>query len=355
MVALLIILGGLLIGSLIVIIIKSIYIPGARKIQAIMLFGKLYTIIANVENKKIYKGKTAPPKRKWDLIDCLPNEKRKINVYFFLWPFFKLYKFNITYTKIVVAGEEREGDKILWKDNRANYLIISRTNESNYLEWKKEYPTVTFDLNTEELASVNIYTNNMVEVTNGADAFFGISNWLEAMTDILHGGQRRLVALKKMDQLNEYSGKEKDGFNDEMLQHANTDVVGLPTFGMKLIKSVFKDYNPSDEMAQKLMNAHGEVIIAEKTGEAKVKKAEKDAIAYAKEQAPIVEWRKKYLVDTGLAKIDPVTKDIIELVPDANVRVSAEAIKALKGLKGTLVMDASLTKMLSFNSKNEEK
>jgi len=345
---------GLIIGTLIQLVYFSIHIPKARTIKAVMLFGKLYTFIANVENKKIYKDETTGNKEKWDIIDLEPNEKQRSNIYFFLWPFFTIHKFKLTYTKEKMLGEETEGDKIIWQNNETKHCLVSRTGISDHLEWRAEYPTFTSELDTNELATIDTFTNNMIEVKNPAKTLFGIKDWFEATNEILHGGLRSLVSKKKLTDLNSYSGEEKDTFNKEMLKHANESVPGLKTFGLILFKSVFKDFNPANDVAKALMNSYANVTIAEKTGDAKIITEQKNALAYEIQQAPIVKWKKKYLIDTGLAKVDK-DGNIIELVADANTRVTAEAIKALADLKGTLVMDNSLTKMLGINSTKEDK
>jgi len=361
----LIAISGLLTGYLIIALPQSFYSPGVRKIQAIMFFGRLSKIIANVEGKKVYKGENIPGGlTKWDIIDLSPNEKRRLNVYFFLWPFFKLHTYPFTYIKEKMIGEEQEGDIVVWKDEDAKRCLVSRTGTSNHLEWRVEYPTVTSNLDTEELAAVNTYTNNMIEVRNPAKTFFGIKNWLETTNEVLHGGLRGLVASKKLHDLNQFSSEDKNGFNKIMMEHANTDTEeqrGLPTIGLYLFKSVFKDFNPANDTAKALMKSYSEVEIAKQTGQAKFELAKKDvevakekAKAYEAEQEKIVMWRKKFLVDTGLAKID-TEGNIIELVPDANTKISAESLKELSKLKGTLVLDSgSLNKIFSITPTKKE-
>jgi len=56
---------------------------------------------------------------------------------------------------------------------------------------------------------------------------------------------------------------------------------------------------------------------------------------------------KARLIRTGLAKVDPATGNIIELVPDANTRVNAEAVKELAKLSGTLVLGRDVTPVIN--------
>lgn len=367
---------GLSFGSLIVIIIKSFYLPGARKIQAIMCFGKLYTIIANVEGKKIYKGSTQDNgPTKWDLVNIDPRDKRKSNIYFFLWPFFNIYTYSLTYTKGKMIGEEDADEKVIWKNQETRQCIISSTGISNHLEWRVEYPTVTSNLNTNELAVVNTYTNNLIEVKNPAKTFFDVKNWLDATNDILSAGLRSLVANKTLYELNQFSRDEKDKFNidekdkfniemQKLVNSNSIEQIGLPTFGLHLLNTILKDFHPANDKAKNLMDAFANKAIVEQEGNAKIIKAEKekaakkinaegDAIAFEINQEKIVLWRKKYLVDTGLAEVDD-EGNIIKLVPDANIKVSAEAIKELSKLTGTLVFDnSSLNKMFAINSEKK--
>jgi len=352
---------GLVIGFFIIVIDKSIYMPEARQIQAIMLFKKLYKIISNVEGKKVNNKEKINPidPEKWDLIDG--KEKRWFsNFHFFLWPFCTLYTYPLTYVKEKKIGEQQEGDIMIWKDENTKTCFVSRSGTSDHLEWRVEYPTITSNLDTKELAAVNVFTNNMVEVKNPSKAFFGIKNYLEATYDILAGGLRGLVSEKQLNELNEYTNKEKIGFNDAMQAHANTEI-GLSKIGLSLFKSVFKDFAPANDTAIRLMASFAEVTIATQTGQAKVKLAEKEvevakqkALAYEAEQEKIVMWRKKYLVDTGLARTD-ASGNIIELIADANTRLSTEALKELSKLKGTLVLDSgSLNKMFNINPEKKE-
>ncbi len=384
---------GIFIGYLIIAIPKSFFVPETRKMYAVMFFGKFWKIIENVEGKKLYKGESINGGlTKWDLIDLAPGEtKEKINVYFILWPFFKLYTYPLTYVKLKKMGEEREGDIIVHTDEKTKEIWVSRSGISNYLEFREDYPTVSTNIDTEELASVITYTNNMLEITNPWLAFFSIKNWFIASTEILSGAQRGLVAMKKIYALNQFSSEGgAEAFSEKMKESVNKkDLIhpGLGNFGIKLFKSVFKDFDPADSKAKELMDSYAQVTIADEIGKAKVKTAQKDAEvvrelakgdadglrtkslgeadalrtkakgeadAYETNQKKIVLWRKKYLIDTGLAKVD--TKgDIVELIPEANIKIGADAIKELASLTGTLVLDSgSLNKIFSINSTKQE-
>jgi len=79
--------------------------------------------------------------------------------------------------------------------------------------------------------------------------------------------------------------------------------------------------------------------------------ADQKAKAYSTEQKAIVEWRKKYLVETGLATVD-AAGNITGLVPDANVKVGADALKELAKITGTLVLGGEGATPF-FNIKNQ--
>lgn len=359
---LIIFLVGLFIGYLIVAIPKSIYQPGTRKIQAAMLFGKLWRIFINIEGKTIYKGATIPGTvTKGNIIDIPLGSKNRINLYFFLWPFIKVYSYPLTYTKSKKIGEEQPGDIIIRRLEKSMDIWVSRTGISNHLEFREDYPNVSIPLQTKEIAHVIIYTNDMLEITNPELAFFGIKNWFTACTEILNGAKREIVAGKELLELNELKSEAgADSFSEMMKIAVNKS---LEKFGVKLYKSILKDFDPFDEKAKKLMDSFTDITIAKNEGDLAIIKADKEgdalrktanakADAYEAEQKKIVEWRKKFLVDTGLAKVDG-QGNIIELIPDANTKISADALKELSKLTGTLVLDSgSLNKMFNISSTN---
>lgn len=372
---------GMILGYLIIAIPKSIYMPGARKIQAIMFFEKLYTIIENVEGKKFYKNEThIGGQTKWDLIDLKSGEKKRFNIYFFLWPFFKKYTYSLTTLKYKKLGEQSPEDVIIFSDEKTKDILVSKKAESDHLKFRQEYPTVSINLDTKDFGKVNVYTNNMIEIINPALAFFAIENWLIASTDTISGAQRGLVAGKMVYELNQFSSEGSSALFNEMMKdsvNGKSDThPGLGNFGLKLFKSVFKDFEAADAQTELLMNSYSKVTMAEEIGKATVKTAEQEAKAkiitananaeaititanananaFGINQAKIVEWKKKYLVETGLAKTNK-KGEIIELIPDANTKISAEAIKELSKLTGTLVMDSSgINKFLNINPDNKK-
>lgn len=342
---------GLTIGGLIVMVIKSFYLPKTRTITAIMRFGKLHTFISNIEGKKVLTEINGSSRR-WDIVDKSISDSGG-NIYFFLWPIYKPYQFHFTYTKAKKIGEEQPGDIVIWKDEDANECVISRSVITSSVEFRAEYPVITTKLETKELASVTTNTNNIIEITNPALALFGIDDWFRTSSEILNGALRRIVANRKLHELNQFSGEVwADNFNKSMKDLVNKfdeEHPGLENIGVKLYKSIFKDFKPADEKARKLMDSYTNVTIAEQEVEVKLKTAKGDADAYSINQKAIVEWQKKYLIDTGLAKVD-AQGNIIELVPDANSKISAEALKELSKLTGTLVLDSgSLNKLFTIN------
>ena len=77
---------------------------------------------------------------------------------------------------------------------------------------------------------------------------------------------------------------------------------------------------------------------------AKAAVLEADGKGKAVERAADAE--KARLIRTGLAKTND-KGDIIKLLPDANTRVNAEAVKALAGLTGTLVLGRDVTPVIN--------
>ena len=365
---------GILLGFIYIVIKKSIHMPKPRTVQAIMLLGKLHTFITNIEGKTIYDGEdnfNAPggPRKKWDLIDeggTGGKRKNKYNIYFFLWPFFKVYKFPITYPVVKKRGEEREGDNIIWEKDGTKEIVVSRSNYSDHLEFRVEYPTITHRLNTKELAPIDTFSNNIIELTNPALALFKIKNWIGASMEILHGGLRTIVAERKLKNLNELSSSStKSTFDESMKKIINDnseleDHPSLESIGFKLFKSILKDFDASDDKSKELLDSYANVTIAKETGKAEVKLAKKrkkakiidaegDAKSLGVKQKSIIRWRKRHLIRTGLAKTDS-EGNITDLVPDANVRVGANALAELKSLTGTLVVNSEgLTKIVNLN------
>lgn len=359
--------GGLIIGYLIIAIPKSIYTPKTRWIQGVMLFGKMWTMIANVEDKVMYMGETIPGQiDKHDLIDSLLEKRSKIysflsNLYFFLWPLFRIHEYPLNLIKVVKANEVLPTDTRLREDKKSGDIWISRSTISNHLEFREDYPCVSAELSTHETANVILYTNNMIEIVNGKRALFGIKNWYIASMEIINGAQKGLVADRSIFELNQFSSED---FSEKMKELVNP---ALDKFGVKLYKCVFKDFEPADEKARQLMDSKANVILAEETGKARIVEAEKNAkvtttnadaqaYAYTKVQNAITEWTKKNLIETGLARVK--NGKIVELLPDANTKISAEAMKELSKLTGTLVMDSgSMNKFLNINSdkKKEDK
>jgi len=362
---------GIFVGYWIIAIPKSIYSPKAMWIQSIKLIGKPFTYIENVNAKKFYKGASIPGElTKWDLIDDPHYEKGGLNIYFFLWPFFTVHKWEISYTKMINPGEEKPGDiilkKILDREGGVIKILISRNRKTDHLLFRESYPMLTTSLSTKELANINVITEPILEIMNPAKALYGIADWLKGSISILSAALRGFIATNGLYDLNLMSsegGSEK--FNAEMKKVADiSDPIhpGLRNLGIMLFKHTFEDYDPADNEAKKLMDSYTKVTIITQEGEANVITAQKNAevitvtadakaYAYSVNQKAITEWKKKYLVKTGLAKTD-ATGNIIELVPDANTRVGAEAIKELSKLTGTLVLDSgSLNKMFNINPK----
>ncbi len=349
-------------GVLFVILLDSIKMPRALRIHAMLRFNKPYCLIANVEGKRLNKPDWQFDKkhRPWSLLpldeeyedaDGVKHRYRRTlserwNIYFFLPFIYKFYRFPFTYKKTKV-GNEKEGDTVVWKNEDTKEMVVSRTGVSHYVLFRAEYPTITTNLDTKELATVHVYSNNILEAVNVWQMLFGIDDWMGATNEVLNGSLKGLVAKKSLEELNQYSSEEKKAFNEEMkesnekgdpdLAHPSHPVhPGLLDFGVMLYKSVFKDFEPANANTKLLMESYTKVIIAEQ-----------DAKAYEKEQEMLVKWKKKWLVDTGLAEVDS-SGNITQLKPDANVRVSAEALKELSKVTGTLVLGDDVTKILNI-------
>lgn len=348
---------GLIVGLFIVWLLKAVVIPGPRKIQAIVRLKKLRKIIANVEGKKISKDSITNGVKKWELIDGL--NKNKFNIYLIAWPFDKLHHYPLNYTKTRKRGEEQPGDVIIADDEESTEILVSRSGISDYLEFRGEYPSVTKNLETKGLGSVNLYSTDIIEIKNGALALFGIENWFRATMEILAEARKTIISEKELHEVNELS-QENDFFNTEMKDLTSDK---LAKIGVVLFQSIYKDYEPANEETQKLMDATLSVAIAEKTGDARIIEAKKNAKAevataegktkaFEKFENKVIELDKKKRVETGQAKVDAAGK-ITELIPEANVKIKADAIGKLKDLKGTLILGQDESQVIIDNTSKE--
>jgi len=341
-------------------IARSTKIPGARQMQVITLLGSTFTVISNVYGKAINKKNG---KHKWELLDLGKAEnkngkirrKRLLNIYFYPYPFFKTYTYEFTYTKLKKNGEQKKGDIVIWESTKTNDIVVARTGISNHIEYRYEYPVVTTNLQTEELAAVEILTTDVIEAHNPVEMLFGINDWFSLVVQSLGGRLRGLVAKKKIKILNALSSEDQPEFNKTMAE-VNQDVQnhpGLLTFGVELIKSIFVDFNPADENAKNLMNSYTNVEIAKETGNAILEKQKPATEAFLLQSNAEIDQSKKRLIETGRVKVNE-KNEITELVPDPDKKVLAENIGKLSSLKGTLVLGADTTNMLNLNKKGGE-
>ena len=365
---------GLLSYGAYLVIAKSFRTPRERTIQAITLFGKFRAAIMSVAGYRL----NVPGKRDflknqpaWEFIPTIdtnykPRWSEKWNIYFFLWPLFKIYTYTFAYTKHKKRGDVQPGDHIIRTNEDTGECLIARSGTSDYVDFRAEYPTATDDLFTKEMAKVIVFTNNTFECVNPYRMLFAVNNWLAIANGSVGAALRGVVGELSLQQLNQVKSESVPGVNTptadftSSMIHINDGTSGLiAKYGVKLVRSIFEAFEPADENTKALMAAFLKPKIATQEGEAAVIKATKEgkatvttakakANAYSAEQEAIVKWRKKYLVDTGLAEVGE-EGNITKLVPDANVRVSMEALKALKELKGTLVMSDALGKVLAIS------
>jgi regulator of protease activity HflC (stomatin/prohibitin superfamily) len=345
------------------VISQSIKMPRERTIQVITRFGKFYAAIMSVEGHRFndprrpdFFDENIPA---WEIVpadeDYEPSLSEKWNIYLFLWPFFKTYVYPFAYLKLKRKGDVQDGDHVIWNSDDTGESLVARSGTSDFIDFHHEYPTITGDLFTKGMAKVRVFTNNTLQATNPYKMLFGINNWLSVVSEKMSAALKGIVADLSLMELNQVKSESNPGtqtptadFTDNM-NHINSGAAGIMMmYGVQLTRSIFKTFEPADENTRTLMASflkpqiatqEGDAakIKADLEGQATITTAEAKAVAYGKEQKAIVDWRKKYLVDTGLAKVDGAG-NIIELVPDANVRVSAEAIRELSNLKGTLMM-----------------
>lgn len=299
----------------------------------------------------------------------------KKNIYFFLSPFFHMYEYQFKYTKwIESASMAKENDHIIWEDDETEKCIVARSAMSNFIYYQTEYPRVSANLFTDELAKVTVVTDNMIRASNPYKMLFLISDYLGSTGSSIDSALKGIVGKTSAKNLNAMQSEQAKPvasvgpvvktFTEDMLyinlkEKNNASDGIMEMYGAELTQSIFKGIKPADDNAKSLFNAFAKPKIAEEeglalvikernVGDAALAKQAGVTAAYEKEQEAIVKWKKKYLVDTGLAKVNGAGK-ITELVPDANTKISMEALKELANLTGTLVMDpAGLQKMINI-------
>lgn len=364
-----------IIGSIIllwlIVTIESIYIPGPRQIKIITIFGKVYRVIANVHGKKIYTGPKNAEHDTWDLVDLGLNEEKGSNIYFFFpWPFYKVYKYQFVYTKPKKIGEEESDDVVVWENKETKECVVSRKGISDHVEYRVEYPIISPSLDTggdeNELGTINLYTLNVLETVNAVKMLFGISSWFSLATESLNGVFRGIVAKNKIVNLNKLASESKAEFNDEVCKAnkivpseipGEPDHPGLLEFGVKVIKSVFKDFDPADEKTRTLVASYTDIQTNKNKGVAKYQLQQGETDAFLLQNNAEIEMAKKKLLETGRIKTEDGTikGKITELVPDPDTKVLAENLGKLATMPGTLVIGEKTANMLNLNPKAEQK
>ncbi len=339
---------AVLIMLLVLVISKSIIIPKASTAQAIMLFGRFYTAIENIEGKKFNKNS-------WDLVDLQPGETKGLNIYFFLWPFFSVYTYEFSYTKSKKIAEVDDDDMVAWKNESSGECIVVRKGISNHVKFRVEYPSVTARLDTRELASINLITTHVIEMVNIVNMLFKVDNWFVATMSKIDATLKGLVSKKNLLLLNRFSSEDKGKFSAKMLaaNHDEPDqstgevIPGLNQYGIKLFQSAYRDFEPADDSTRKLTAAHLNVSVFKAEGEANLAKQKGDTEAFILRTDAEIKQERKRRIQIGVAKeITPGGQ--LELVPEADIKVVADAVKELSKTTGTLVLGEGTTQMLNI-------
>ncbi|MFA5778286.1 MAG: SPFH domain-containing protein [Candidatus Paceibacterota bacterium] len=141
---------------------------------------------------------------------------------------------------------------------------------------------------------------------------------------------KALLSLKKTnDDL-------RDILQKEITQHGEDEKGGGFEFGDAYVKP-FTFSHGLNKAVTGVKEAKLKAEAVSSTADGEKEKLEKEAAGTAAGIRAIADANKHRLLATGLAIADK-NGDIIELVPDANVRVQTEAVKALKDVKGTVVL-----------------
>ncbi len=363
------VLSAILFGLVLSVFARSFYFPQEGTIQTITRFGKYFTTIMAVKNRHVDKyGQIQKNGGTYK-----PSQKEKWNIYFFLWPLFRVHKYSFKYNRLIKLGEQRPGDVVAWKDETTGEAIISRSGISDHIMFQASYPVVTHDLYTSDPAKITVITTNVIEAVVPYKMVHRINEtWVGITMETISGVLKGIMSRFTISEINQIRSEAEPDEKKETISanfaeqidwvnkglNINDDDGIEERYGVSWKKCVFRSFAPGDVQAKALLDSLSAEKIATQQGAAKVAtasaegdanlaKATKDAEAYAKMQAAIVEWRKKWLVDTGLAKVD-ASGNITELVPDANTRVGSEALKELAKLTGTLVINGDLKAMLNI-------
>ena len=329
----------LIISFFVFLILKSIKIPRARTAQVIMFLGKPYAAIGNIPGKKILA----------DTGEIIDGKGRRLNIYFYPWPIFQTYNYPFTYRKKKKLGEEQKGDTVIWKDETNKEIIVSRTGISNHVEWIHTYPGIVTNISTKGLVNVDIYMSNTIEVFNVFKVLFSIDSFLNTATDNMSGVARDTVSKLIVEDLNDI---DQEDFNKKMLSinQSTAHNPGLEQFGGRVIKSIFIDFDPSDEKSKVLMESATDIEIEKNKAEQAIQKQIGVSKTYEMQQDSEIKKAFEKALKLGLIKVND-KGEVTELVPDANTKILAENLGKLKDLAGTLVLGGENANLLNLNKK----
>lgn len=362
------ILSAVIVGSLAFVIWESFKAPKERTIQVITRFRKFHTVIMSVNGyrlnnphrERFYKEELAvlsptgevktPAREAWDIIPDTGYKRswsEKLNIYFFLWPIYQTYVYPFSYLKLKKKGDLQPGDNVVWSNEKTGEALVSRTGTSNHIEFQSEYPTITGDLFTQEMAEVLVFTDVTIQAVNPVKMMFRITNWLGVTTETIGGALRGIVGRFTIPELNKVRSEGPEStttktstadFTEAMTYINYASSAGqdgiVEKWGAKLTKCIFKAFSPASEQARTLINSFTQPEIAEQEGKARVIAANRDA-----EVVNIAaKAEKERRITVGLAEVDD-KGNIVQQKPNPNDRVWAEAVRETK--LGTLVFGES--------------
>ena len=150
-----------------------------------------------------------------------PSWSERRNIYFFLWPISKTYRYSFTYSKLKKKGEEDEGDNIIWEDEKTKEIVVSRQGISDHIKWRSEYATLTGNLFSSEMGKIITFTNNTLEVKNPYKMMFAINDWLVFSNEKIAGALKGLVGTTSIENLNKIQSEKADEYNKTMARKNN--------------------------------------------------------------------------------------------------------------------------------------
>ena len=255
---------------------KSVQSPGPRQMQFVMFNKRFVRVISNIEGHlplrltKEEKKRKFISKREWDIVPRQKGVRKRLvewlNIYFILWPFWKLYEYPFKYTLVRHADQVQKGDSKMWSlpDGRQ---VVERKGTTNFVERTVEYAFVSSNLDAKELGGiVNTLIFVVIEAVNGPLMLFGIKDWFGFAYEGINSQMGGIVTGKSLIELNALRGTKDTTFVTEMMLLNDK----FMKYGFRMKEVLFVDFEGADDATKTLMASFQKPILAENDGKAAV-------------------------------------------------------------------------------------